>query len=64
MPLQLLQLWYARDQYSEKDWIRPGQILRNEGLRPKYPVVIVPGKCLCRQTWLQTMLSAVSNAED
>lgn len=36
-------LWYARDQYSEKDWIRPGQILRNEGLRPKYPVVIVPG---------------------
>ena len=40
-----LQLYKARQQYSAKDWIRPGQILREEGLRPKHPVVVVPGSC-------------------
>ena len=41
--LVLLQAWYAREQYSARDWIRPGKILHHEGLRPKHPIVIVPG---------------------
>ena len=41
-----LQLFYIRAQISAKDWIRPGRELRAEGLRPKHPVVVVPGMCL------------------
>ena len=41
-----LQLFYVRAQISAKDWIRPGRELRAEGLRPKHPVVVVPGMCL------------------
>lgn len=34
----------ARDKYSARDWVRPGEVLRDEGLRPKHPVVVVPGE--------------------
>lgn len=40
----LLQAILARDKYSAKDWVRPGEVLRDEGLRPKHPVVVVPGE--------------------
>ena len=40
----LLQAKIARDKYSAKDWVRPGKILLDEGLRPKHPVVVVPGE--------------------
>lgn len=40
----LPQAIIARDQYSAKDWVRPGLVLHNEGLRPKHPVVVVPGE--------------------
>ncbi|KAL0043739.1 hypothetical protein WJX82_004801 [Trebouxia sp. C0006] len=33
----------AREKYSAKDWVRPGKVLLDEGLRPKHPVVVVPG---------------------
>ena len=39
-----LQVFKARSQLSARDWIRPGRDLRDEGLRPKHPVVVVPGK--------------------
>ncbi len=40
----LLQAKIARDKFSAKDWVRPGKVLRDEGLRPKHPVVVVPGE--------------------
>lgn len=40
------QLFYVRSKISARDWIRPGRELWAEGLRPKHPVVVVPGKCL------------------
>ena len=46
MPLifiYVLQLLKLREDISARDWIRPGKILREEGLRPKHPVVVVPG---------------------
>lgn len=41
-----LQLYYVRAQISARDWIRPGRELWAEGLRPKHPVVVVPGMSL------------------
>ena len=41
-----LQLFYVRSKISARDWIRPGRDLWAEGLRPKHPVVVVPGKPL------------------
>lgn len=41
-----LQLFYVRAQISAKDWIRPGRELLAEGLQPKHPVVVVPGRSL------------------
>ncbi|KAL3135758.1 hypothetical protein ABBQ32_007321 [Trebouxia sp. C0010 RCD-2024] len=32
-----------RSRISAMDWVRPGLDLRAEGLRPKHPVVVVPG---------------------
>ncbi len=40
----VLQAKNAREKYSAKDWIRPGKVLLDEGLRPKHPVVVVPGE--------------------
>ena len=40
----LVQAKIARDKYSAKDWVRPGKVLLDEGLRPKHPVVVVPGE--------------------
>ena len=42
-----LQVVWGRQQYSAKDWVRPGKQLREAGLRPKHPAVIVPGNTLC-----------------
>lgn len=41
-----VQLFYVRSKLSARDWIRPGRELWAEGLRPKHPVVVVPGKSL------------------
>lgn len=38
-----LQLWWSRQQYSAHEYVRPGKQLREAGLRPKHPAVIVPG---------------------
>ncbi len=40
----VLQAKNAREKYSAKDWVRPGKVLLDEGLRPKHPVVVVPGE--------------------